>query len=127
MKHWCYYTRVVSYLEKLEALCAPNTKTAHFLVWTDDDGPHMIVGPGVEWYRGDGPMPELDGITAPAFPQTRNKGAVRVSKRSPSKRPIRTSRARKQAVTLEAANPRELPRRCDPRTLVRPRKGEQKA
>ena len=67
MKYWCYYTDVVRYLEKVEALCAPKTPRGAYLVWTDDDGPHMIAGPGVYWNRGDGPMPDLD---APPMPRS---------------------------------------------------------
>ena len=63
MKYWCYYTDVVRYLEKLEALCAPKTQAPAYLIWQDDGGPSMIVGPGVEWYRGDGPPPHIDAIT----------------------------------------------------------------
>ena len=101
MKYWCYYTDVVRYLEKVEALCAPKTPRGAYLVWTDDDGPHMIAGPGVYWNRGDGPMPDLDALErsiraanrAPAARQgsaharsTRKKQlrAARVSKRSPA-------------------------------------------
>ncbi len=63
MKYWCYYTDVVRYLERLEALCAPKTKAPAYLVWQDDDGPSMIAGPGIEWHRGDGPPPDIDAIT----------------------------------------------------------------
>ena len=62
MKYWCYYANVVRYLEKVEALLAPITRGPAYLVWTDDDGPHMIAGPGIEWYRGQGPMPDLDAL-----------------------------------------------------------------
>ena len=62
MKYWCYYTDVVRYLERLEALCAPKTKAPAYLIWQDDDGPSMIAGPGIEWHRGDGPPPDIDAI-----------------------------------------------------------------
>ena len=62
MKYWCYYTDVVRYLERVEKLCARKTKAPAYLVWQDDDGPSMIIGPGVEWYRGDGPPPGIDAI-----------------------------------------------------------------
>ena len=83
MKHWCYYTDVVRYLERLERVSATRTQVPAYLVWVDDDGPHMIAGPGIEWYRGDGPMPDIDTINIA-------HGAARVSKRSPSSRPIGT-------------------------------------
>ena len=57
MKHWCYYTRVVSYLERLEANQSQNTRTGAYLVWRDDDGPVMVAGPDIDWFRGDGPCP----------------------------------------------------------------------
>ena len=65
MKYWCYYANVVRYLEKVEALFVPKTRGPAYLVWTDDDGPHMIAGPGIHWYRGDGPMPDLDSLEIP--------------------------------------------------------------
>ena len=77
MKYWCYYANVVRYLEKVEALLAPITRGPAYLVWTDDDGPHMIAGPGIHWYRGDGPMPDLDSLEIPV-------GTARASKRSPA-------------------------------------------
>ena len=80
MKYWCYYANVVRYLEKVEALLAPITRGPAYLVWTDDDGPHMIAGPGIHWYRGDGPMPDLDSLEIPVS-ITAPIGAARVSKR----------------------------------------------
>ena len=80
MKYWCYYANVVRYLEKVEALYAPKTRGPAYLVWTDDEGPHMIAGPGIEWYRGDGPMPDLDALEIPVS-ITAPIGAARVSKR----------------------------------------------
>ena len=82
MKYWCYYANVVRYLEKVEALFAPKTRGPAYLVWTDDDGPHMIAGPGIHWYRGDGPMPDLDSLEIPVS-ITAPIGAARVSKRLP--------------------------------------------
>ena len=58
MKYWCYYTDVVRYLERIEAGQSQKREAPAYLVWQDDDGPSMIVGPGVEWYRGDGPPPD---------------------------------------------------------------------
>ena len=75
MKYWCYYTDVVRYLEKVEALFAPKTRGPAYLVWTDDDGPHMIAGPGIHWYRGDGPMPDLDSLEIPVSINTREGSA----------------------------------------------------
>ena len=82
MKYWCYYANVVRYLEKVEALFVPKTRGPAYLVWTDDDGPHMIAGPGIHWYRGDGPMPDLDALEIPVS-ITAPIGAARVSKRLP--------------------------------------------
>ena len=109
MKYWCYYANVVRYLEKVEALLAPITRGPAYLVWTDDDGPHMIAGPGIHWYRGDGPMPDLDSLEIPVSINAREGSAsaqstpkkklraARVSKRSPanaqSTRPARQCRA----------------------------------
>ena len=88
MKYWCYYANVVRYLETVEALFVPKTRGPAYLVWTDDDGPHMIAGPGIHWYRGDGPMPDLDALEIPV-----SIGAARVSKRLPtSARSTRTRR-----------------------------------
>ena len=79
MKYWCYYTDVVRYLERIEAGQSQKTEAPAYLVWQDDDGPSMIAGPGIEWYRGDGPPPDIDAINlragrppAPA-PPNRNK------------------------------------------------------
>ena len=80
MKYWCYYANVVRYLEKVEALFVPKTRGPAYLVWTDDDGPHMIAGPGIHWYRGDGPMPDLDSLEIPVS-ITAPIRAARVSKR----------------------------------------------
>ena len=94
MKYWCYYANVVRYLEKVEALFAPKTRGPAYLVWTDDDGPHMIAGPGIEWYRGDGPMPDLDALEIPV--------SIRVVSVCPIHPQKETqSRARKQAVTRQ--------------------------
>ena len=66
MKYWCYYTDVVRYLERIEAGQFQKTAAPAYLVWQDDDGPSMIVGPGVEWHRGDGPPPDIDAINVSA-------------------------------------------------------------
>ena len=100
MKYWCYYANVVRYLEKVEALFAPKTMGPAYLVWTDDDGPHMIAGPGVHWYRGDGPMPDLDAleipvsITAPIRAPTAREGSPRA--RSTRKKQLRAARVSKR-------------------------------
>ena len=63
MKYWCYYTDVVRYLERLEALYSQKkAEGPAYLIWQDDDGPSMIAGPGIEWHRGDGPPPDIDAI-----------------------------------------------------------------
>ncbi len=63
MKHWCYYARVVSYLERIEARQAKNTPTGAYLVWRDEDGsPWMVAGPDIDWFRGDGPVPDIVGL-----------------------------------------------------------------
>ena len=63
MKHWCYYARVVSCLERIEARQAKNTPTGAYLVWRDEDGsPWMVAGPDIDWFRGDGPVPDIVGL-----------------------------------------------------------------
>ena len=99
MKHWCYYANVVRYLEKLEANAVKKKKRGADLVWTDDEGPHMIAGPDIYWHRGAGPMPDLQGLdnltrppaaasvskrSAPIARSTPPTGAARVSRRSPA-------------------------------------------
>ena len=78
MKHWCYYANVVRYLEKLEANAVKKKKRGAYLVWRDDEGPHMIAGPDIYWHRGAGPMPDLAGPKVSIRPT----GAARVGKRS---------------------------------------------
>ena len=78
MKHWCYYANVVRYLEKLEANAVKKKPRGAYLVWTDDEGPHMIAGPDIYWHRGAGPMPDLQGLDN----LTRPPAAASVSKRS---------------------------------------------
>ncbi len=85
MKHWCFYTRVVAYLEKVEALFPDKTHKGAYLLWRDDDGnPLMIAGPGVDWFQGRGPMPDLDnlGRTTARKPTNRNIRGVDGSPRS---------------------------------------------
>ena len=60
MKHWCQYARVVNYLERLEAAQRQNTPTGAYLVWRDD-GPWMVAGPDIDWFRGDRPPPDIEG------------------------------------------------------------------
>ena len=74
MKHWCFYARVVSYLERLEAGEPQKTPTGAYLVWRDEDGLWMVAGPDIDWFRGDGPLPDIEGLII--------SGAARVSKRS---------------------------------------------
>ena len=63
MKHWCFYTRVVTYLEKVEALFPDKKRKDAYLLWRDDDGnPLMIAGPGVDWFQGCSPMPDLNNL-----------------------------------------------------------------
>ena len=78
MKHWCYYANVVRYLEKLEANAVKKKPRGAYLVWRDDEGPHMIAGPDIYWHRGAGPMPDLEGLNI----SIRSASAARVSKRS---------------------------------------------
>ena len=78
MKHWCYYANVVRYLEKLEANAVKKKRRGAYLVWRDDEGPHMIAGPDIYWHRGAGPMPDLEGLNI----SIRSARAARVSKRS---------------------------------------------
>ncbi len=46
-----------------------------YLVWRDDDGPWMVAGPDIDWFRGDGPPPDIEGLIV--------SRAVRVRKRLP--------------------------------------------
>ena len=63
MKHWWFYTRVVTYLEKVEALFPDKKRKDAYLLWRDDDGnPLMIAGPGVDWFQGCSPMPDLNNL-----------------------------------------------------------------
>ena len=93
MKHWCYYTNVVRCLERVEQLCAPKTQAPAYLVWQDDDGSWMIADPDVNWFRGDGPQPDLDVINISvknkAMPSPAVNRAVTAGKRSASARPNR--------------------------------------
>ena len=73
MKHWCFYTRVVTYLEKVEALFPDKTHKGAYLLWRDDDGnPLMIAGPGVDWFQGRGPMPDLNNLGRAVGPPAAN-------------------------------------------------------
>ncbi len=77
MKYWCYYTDVVRYLERLEALYSQKkTEGPAYLIWQDDDGPSMIAGPGIEWHRGDGPPPDIDAINLTARQRPSNRAAA---------------------------------------------------
>ena len=135
MKYWCYYANVVRYLEKVEALFVPKTRGPAYLVWTDDDGPHMIAGPGIHWYRGDGPMPDLDSLEIPVSIRA-PIGAARVSKRlPPNPQSTRTRRNTPRTVSkpspanaqstrparqCRAATWRKPPARHNPETSVKP-------
>ena len=122
MKYWCYYANVVRYLEKVEALFAPKTRGPAYLVWTDEDGPHMIAGPGIHWYRGDGPMPDLDSleipvsITAPIRAPTAREGSA--CAQSTPKKKLRAARVSKRL----PANPQSTrpARECRPATWRKP-------
>ena len=86
MKHWCFYTRVVAYLEKVEALFPDKTHKGAYLLWRDDDGnPLMIAGPGVDWFRGRGPMPDLNNlgqaVASPVRAQNASDGSTPANKR----------------------------------------------
>ena len=123
MKYWCYYANVVRYLEKVEALFVPKTRGPAYLVWTDDDGPHMIAGPGIHWYRGDGPMPDLDSLEIPVS-ITAPIGAARVSKRlATSALSVRTCRNTPQPLSKPSpANARSTrpTHQCRPTTRKPP-------
>ena len=93
MKHWCYYSRVVAYLEKVEALF-PEKRKGAYLLWRDEDGsPLMIAGPGVDWFKGRGPMPDLNnlGQNVTRKPTNRNIRGVDGSPRSRRHKCRRTS------------------------------------
>jgi len=66
MTQGSYYPKIVSFLERLEARQVQNTPTGAYLVWRDDDGPWMVAGPDIDWFRGDGPLPDLPGLTMSA-------------------------------------------------------------
>ena len=91
MKYWCYYTDVVRYLERLEAGQSQKREAHAYLVWQDGDGPSMIIGPGVEWYRGDGPPPDIDAITVSAGRPTDRNTQSRKTWRAHSCVPCRHS------------------------------------
>ena len=110
MKHWCHFSRVVSYLERVEAGVPDNTPKGRYLVWTDEDGPHMIAGPGIEWYRGDGPMPDLDSLELPV-----SEGSAG---RSSLVEVVRT--ARRSLSTPETPTRRSLSTRPDPNATKTP-------
>ncbi len=57
MKYGRYYKDVVRRLERIEARRSHKAGAPAYLIWQDEDGPSMIVGPGIEWHRGDGPPP----------------------------------------------------------------------
>ena len=59
----------------------------------------MIAGPGIEWYRGDGPMPDLDSLEIPVSIR-----AARVSKRLPAN-PQSTSTQQNTAATISKGSP----------------------
>ena len=114
MKHWCFYANVVRYLEKLEANAAAQKKNrGALLVWRDDDGPHMIAGPGIYWHRGAGPMPNINGLKASIGPT----GAARVSKRSPANAQSIPEKANKRRTTFP--KPAQI---CSPKQQRRGRK-----
>ena len=135
MKYWCYYANVVRYLEKVEALFVPKTRGPAYLVWTDDDGPHMIAGPGIHWYRGDGPMPDLDALEIPVS-ITAPTGAARVSKRlatsalstrtrrntprTVSKRLPANNRSARPTHQCRPTTPRKPPAHHGPETSIKP-------
>ena len=106
MKYWCYYTDVVRYLERIEAGQSQKREGPAYLVWQDGDGPSMIIGPGVEWYRGDGPPPDIDAITLrvgrlPAPPPRRTKlpPVKKANKRSTNfPKPAQNCSPRRQSV-----------------------------
>ena len=149
MKYWCYYANVVRYLEKVEALFVPKTRGPAYLVWTDDEGPHMIAGPGIHWYRGDGPMPDLDAleipvsIRAPIRAPNAREGSAHTQ--STPKKQLRAARVSKrlppnpQSTSTKQTKPKQVrshqpPRQCRATTWRTahhtrndPEKGEQKA
>ena len=105
MKHWCYYANVVRYLEKLEANAVKKKKRGAYLVWRDDEGPHMIAGPDIYWHRGAGPMPDLAGLNISIRPAS----AASVSKRSApaalSTPPTRAARVSKRSAAAVRSTP----------------------
>ena len=98
MKYWCYYTDVVRYLERLEALYSQKkAEGPAYLVWQDDDGPSMIAGPGIEWHRGDGPPPDIDAINVrigrPSAPRRRPSNRAASARLRSTPRPNSQDRA----------------------------------
>ena len=101
MKHWCYYSRVVAYLEKVEALFPDETRKGAYLLWRDEDGsPLMIAGPGVDWFKGRGPMPDLNNlghaVESPVRAQNASDGSPAANREH--HHPKQQSRGRKPAV-----------------------------
>ena len=131
MKHWCYYANVVRYLEKLEANAVKKKKRGAYLVWRDDEGPHMIAGPDIYWHRGAGPMPDLAGLNISIRPAS----AASVSKRSApaalSTPPTRAARVSKRSPAAVLSTPptgaARVSKRSAATVLPPPRKGKQKA
>ena len=121
MKYWCYYANVVRYLEKVEALLVPKTRGPAYLVWTDDDGPHMIAGPGIHWYRGDGPMPDLDSLEIPVSIRAPNGANAREGSacaQSTPKKKLRAARVSKRSpANARSARPTH---QCRPATWREP-------
>ena len=113
MKHWCFYTRVVTYLEKVEALFPDKKRKGAYLLWRDDDGnPLMIAGPGVDWFQGRGPMPDLNNLGQAVIrkPTNRNSrgvdGSPRSRRHSCRRSPPAATRQLKTAKRKQATEPR---------------------
>ena len=116
MKHWCYYSRVVAYLEKMEALFPDKTHKGAYLLWRDDDGnPLMIAGPGVDWFQGRGPMPDLNNLgsalASPDWPLAANPRIVtaeawtEVHGQNPNSPPIRHFQSHPDPSSRHRASP----------------------
>ena len=77
----------------------------------------MIAGPGIHWYRGDGPMPDLDALEIPVS-ITAPIRAARVSKRlPPNPRSTPTQQNTATQVRLQSPHqPHRTPRQCRART-----------
>ncbi len=55
-----YFRDLRRRVERLEARYFPEPEVRVYLKWLGEDGkPWMICGPGIDWFEGEGPPPEI--------------------------------------------------------------------